>query len=92
MVTKNKLRFDTITFYFEPKDRHAREGNHNTYNACLRNSRVSSGLSKIERELFASGADTLKFGGRTFEKIEDNAEVANGESMILRWVTYKLKK
>ena len=52
---------------------------------------LHDGLSGLERELFTSGAKTVKLDGETYIKVEDNAELSSDGKSVLRRYTYRLK-
>jgi len=86
-MAKSKPRFDMLTVYIN-KEGHVYEDT----GSSLRGVIISDGLSDLERELFASGANTVKFDGRIYKKIKDHAELTSNKDNILKSLTYKLKK
>ncbi len=80
MPTKTKSQLEYLTIGVEVK----------TGIVHLKKSSDARGLSKLERDVFAVGADTVQFDNSIYKKVEDEA-LYWGETVV-RMLSYELKR
>jgi hypothetical protein len=60
--------------------------------SALEGSASADGLNKLERQVFAVGADIVRFDGRKYKKVEDEAMLGSSSGKPLRILSYELKR
>jgi hypothetical protein len=88
MPTKTKPRLEYLTIAVEIDTGIVMDKT----GSALYGSASADGLSKLERQVFAVGADIVKFDSRKYRKVEDEAMLGSSSGKPLRILTYELKR
>lgn len=86
-ATQTAARFDYLTIGIEVDT-----GIIIDTGAIDKNALTSDGLSKLEKQLFAVGAETVKFDRREYKRVRDEVMLGSSSGKPIRIFTYELKR